>query len=56
MKIIKLLYMVTFVFFTTTHLSSNELSFNEWLKSFKIYALNKNISEESLHTTSTQTN
>ena len=44
MKIIRYLIIV-FTFLTTTPLYANNNSFNEWLKSFKSFALKNNISE-----------
>ena len=44
MKIIKY-FIILVVFLLSNILSANERSFNEWLKSFKIYALKNNISE-----------
>ena len=44
MKIIKYL-LILIVFFFNSTLCANEKSFNKWLKSFKIYALENNISE-----------
>ncbi len=44
MKIIKYFF-VLFLFFANNTLAANEKLFNEWLKNFKIYALQRNISE-----------
>jgi membrane-bound lytic murein transglycosylase B len=44
MKIIKYL-IILIVFFTNSSLSASEKSFNKWLKDFKFYALENNISE-----------
>ena len=46
MKIIKILFIFIFTF-NTYPLSSDEHSFNEWLNSFKKFALENNISEET---------
>ena len=46
MKIIKY-FIILFLFFNTSALSSNNESFNEWLKKFKVYALKNNISEKT---------
>jgi membrane-bound lytic murein transglycosylase B len=46
MKIIKL-FIIIFLFFFTSALSANDQSFNEWLKKFKVYALENNISEST---------
>jgi len=44
MKIIKY-FIILVVFLFSNTLSANEKAFNEWLKNFKIYALENNISE-----------
>ena len=44
MKILKY-FIILFVFIFSNALSANEKSFNEWLKNFKTYALENNISE-----------
>jgi len=44
MKIIKY-FIILFFFLTNQGLSTNDQSFNEWLKNFKVYALKNNISE-----------
>jgi membrane-bound lytic murein transglycosylase B len=49
MKIIKYL-LILIVFFINSTLCANEKSFNKWLKSFKIYALENNISELTFNT------
>ena len=48
MKIIKYLIII---FFTVIHgtLNANEKEFNEWLVNFKVYALEKNISEKTFN-------
>jgi membrane-bound lytic murein transglycosylase B len=48
MKIIK--YFII-IFFTIIHgtLNANEIEFNEWLVNFKVYALEKNISEKTFN-------
>mgnify|MGYP001563668219 FL=1 len=48
MKIIKYLIII---FFSFTHgsLNANEKEFNEWLKNFKVYALEKNISKKTFN-------
>ena len=50
MKIIKKFIILTILFFHTS-LLSNEPTFDDWLKSFKIYALKNNISEETFNKT-----
>ena len=50
MKIIKILYIIVFTFCSLPVLAS-ELSFNDWLKDFKKYALKKNISEKTFNLT-----
>ena len=44
MKIIRY-FIILFLFFSHNTLSANDNSFNDWLKNFKIYALENNISE-----------
>ena len=44
MKIIRY-FIILFLFFNHNTLSANDNSFNDWLKNFKIYALENNISE-----------
>jgi len=44
MKIIRY-FIILFLLLTNNSLSANDKSFNEWLESFKIYALENNISE-----------
>tara|TARA_B110000027_G_C16093095_1_gene289425 strand:+ start:24 stop:1022 length:999 start_codon:yes stop_codon:yes gene_type:complete len=46
MKIIRNFIITFFLLFNNT-LSANEISFDEWLKKFKIYALNNKISEST---------
>jgi membrane-bound lytic murein transglycosylase B len=46
MKIIRN-FIILFLFFNCSTLSSNEDSFEEWLNTFKIYALENNISEST---------
>jgi membrane-bound lytic murein transglycosylase B len=46
MKIIKH-FIIIFLFFFTSALSANDQSFNEWLKKFKVHALENNISEST---------
>ena len=46
MKIIRN-FIILFLFFTNSTLYANDDSFNEWLKNFKIYALENNISEST---------
>ena len=48
MSIIKYL-IILFLFFNNNSLNANDKLFNEWLKDFKIYALKKNISEETFN-------
>ena len=50
MKIIKILLLIYTIFFNSI-LHSNELTFNDWLKDFKIYALKNNISEDTFNRT-----
>ena len=50
MKIIKIVATLIIILFQTS-LSSNEQTFNDWLKDFKIYALKNNISEETFDKT-----
>ena len=45
---IKILYIFVITFFTLP-LFANEVSFNDWLKNFKKYALKKNISEKTFN-------
>ena len=47
---IKILYIFVITFFTLP-LFANEVSFNDWLKNFKKYALKKNISEKTFNLT-----
>ena len=48
MKIIRnFIILFLFLLFNTAELSANDNSFNEWLKTFKIYALKNNISEKT---------
>jgi len=49
MNIIKIL--IILLIFHTTNLSANEHTFNDWLNTFKLYALKKNISEETFNKT-----
>jgi membrane-bound lytic murein transglycosylase B len=44
MKIIRY-FIIIFLFLNNSQLFANDISFNDWLKNFKIYALEKNISE-----------
>ncbi len=46
MKIIKILFLFILIL-STSKLTANEPSFNDWLKNFKVYALEKNISEKT---------
>ena len=46
MRTIKII-IILFVTFHSLPLFSNELSFDDWLKNFKIYALKNDISEET---------
>jgi len=48
MSIIKYL-IILFLFFNNNSLNANDKLFNEWLKDFKVYALKKNISEETFN-------
>ena len=48
MKIIKYLIIIFFTIINGT-LNANEKEFNEWLDNFKIYALEKNISEKTIN-------
>ena len=48
MNIIKYL-IILFLFFNISSLNANDKLFNEWLKDFKVYALKKNISEETFN-------
>ncbi|WP_415301204.1 lytic murein transglycosylase [Candidatus Pelagibacter sp. Uisw_134_02] len=50
MKIIKK-FIILFLFFNTNILYANNVSFNDWLKNFKIYALKNNISEQTFDMT-----
>ena len=50
MKITKILLFLILLTFTN-HTSSNEHSFNDWLKNFKIYALKQNISKKTIDKT-----
>ena len=50
MKVIKILIILSLVFFTSPVLSE-DISFNDWLKKFKSYALQKNISEATFDKT-----
>ena len=50
MKIIRYI-IILFLFLNSSLSSANDKSFNEWLKKFKIYALNNNISELTLDMT-----
>jgi len=43
----KIIIIIIFLFFNNNPLSANHLSFNDWLKEFKIYALENNISEST---------
>jgi membrane-bound lytic murein transglycosylase B len=48
MKIIRnFIILFLFLLFNTAELSANDNSFNEWLKTFRIYALKNNISEKT---------
>ena len=49
MKIIKY-FIIIFILHTNSVLSENAQSFKEWLKNFKIYALENNISETTFDT------
>ena len=46
MKIIKY-FIILFLLLTNHVLGANDQSFNEWIKKFKIYALENNISEST---------
>ena len=46
MKIIRY-FIILFLILNSSLLSANEISFNDWLKKFKIYALKNNISEST---------
>jgi membrane-bound lytic murein transglycosylase B len=48
MKIIKVIYLIIFVFFTN-QLFAKETSFSEWLVGFKNYALKNDISEDTFN-------
>jgi len=48
MKIIKY-FIILFLLFINNMASSNDRLFNEWLKSFKVYALKNNISESTFN-------
>jgi len=50
MKMIKILFTLLITFFTLSA-SSNESSFEDWLKDFKLYALKNNISEDTFDIT-----
>jgi len=50
MKMIKILFILLFSFFTLPSIS-NETSFEDWLLNFKIYALKNNISEKTFDET-----
>jgi len=50
MKMIKILFTLLITFFTLSA-SSNESSFENWLKDFKLYALKNNISEDTFDIT-----
>ena len=45
MKMIKILITFIVIFSNSFSVNANESTFNEWIKNFKIYALQKNISE-----------
>jgi len=49
MKIIKY-FIISFLLFVNSTLSANDKLFNEWLESFKVYALENNISELTFNT------
>ena len=40
-------FIILFLFSTNSTLSANEVGFDKWLKNFKLYALEKNISEDT---------
>jgi len=44
MKVIRY-FIILFLFFNNSSLSANDISFEEWLKNFKVHALKNNISE-----------
>ena len=44
MKVIRY-FIILFLFFNNSFLSANDISFEEWLKKFKVHALKNNISE-----------
>ena len=44
MKVIRY-FIILFLFFNNSSLSANDISFEEWLKKFKVHALKNNISE-----------
>jgi len=46
MNMIKILFIIAFSLFTSSTFA-NEISFNDWIKDFKKYALKKNISEST---------
>ena len=50
MKIIKILFIFFFTILSSP-VFSNEESFENWLKKFKVYALEKNISENTFNQT-----
>ena len=50
MKIIRY-FIILFLILTSIAFSSNDMSFDRWLKNFKIYALKNNISEKTFETT-----
>ena len=50
MRIIKYFIIIIFLL-VNLPVNANEAAFNKWLKNFKIYALKKNISEETLNKT-----
>ena len=52
MKIIKY-FIILFLFFTNSTLSANDILFKKWLKDFRIYALQNNISAQTFDMTMT---